>query len=75
MSKTIRGIDEEVFREFKARAKSEDRTIGEAVTEAMVEWLNRDDDVSIDDFEAWDWGEGTENLSEDYEKELYGNTA
>lgn len=75
MSKTIRGIDEEVFQEFKAKAKSQDQNIGEAVTEAMIEWLDRDKEVSIDEFEAWDWGEGTENLSENYEEELYGNTA
>jgi hypothetical protein len=75
MSKTIRGIDSEVFQKFKARAKEKDKTIGEAVTEAMIDWLDRDEKVSLDEFEAWDWGEDSEKLSEEYEEELYGNTA
>ncbi|PSG99395.1 MAG: hypothetical protein BRC29_04725 [Nanohaloarchaea archaeon SW_7_43_1] len=75
MSKTIRGLDEKVFQEFKAQAKSEGMTIGEAVTEAMVDWLDREEKISMDSLEAWDWGENTEKLSEDYEEELYGNTA
>lgn len=73
MSKTIRGIDDETFREFKAKAQKEGRTIGEAVTEAMSQWLNdTDEEVSLDEIDAWDWGEGTKNLSEEYEEELYG---
>ncbi|QGA80308.1 hypothetical protein [Candidatus Nanohalobium constans] len=76
MSRTIRGIDDETFREFKAKAQKEGRTIGDAVTEAMSQWLNETkEDVSLDDMDAWDWGEGTEKLSEEHEDELYGETA
>lgn len=76
MSKTIRGIDDETFREFKAKAQKEGKNIGEAVTEAMSQWLDETDEkVPLDEFEAWDWGEGTEKLSEEYEDELYGKTA
>jgi plasmid stability protein len=73
MSKTIRGIDEDTFREFKAKAQREGRTIGDAVTEAMSQWLSQTGEkVSLDEMDAWDWGEGTEELSSDYEEEIYG---
>ena len=75
MSKSIRGIDEEVFREFKAEAQRREKNLGDAVTEAMSNWLDREEKVSLDEFEAWDWGEGTESLSEEHEEELYGKTA
>lgn len=76
MSKSIRGIDDEIFREFKAKAQKNGRNIGEAMTEAMTQWLNEtNEDASLDDMDAWDWGEGTEKLSEEYEDEIYGKTA
>lgn len=73
MSKTIRGIDDEVFRRFKARVKSKDRNIGEALTEAMINWLDTEEKKDFSDYPAWNWG--SENLSQDYEEELYGDTA
>lgn len=76
MSRTIRGIDEDTFREFKAKAQKEDRTIGEAITEAMSQWLDETDEkIPLDEMDAFDWGEDAEKLSEEYEEELYGKTA
>jgi phenylpyruvate tautomerase PptA (4-oxalocrotonate tautomerase family) len=76
MPKTIRGIDDETFREFKAKAQKEDRTIGEAITEAMSQWLDKTDEkIPLDEMDAFDWGEDAEKLSKEYEEELYGKTA
>ena len=75
MSTSIRGLDEEVFQELKAEAQKQGKTVGKAVNEAMIEWLDSGEKVSLDEFEAWDWGEGTEKLSEEHEEELYGETA
>jgi len=38
---TIRGIDEEVYREFSAEAKRQNKSIGELTTEAMRQYLQR----------------------------------
>jgi len=73
MSKTIRGIDEDTFREFKAKAQKKNKTVGDAINEAMLKWLGESkSEGSLDDMDAWDWGEGTENMSTEYEEELYG---
>ncbi|MFB6099971.1 MAG: hypothetical protein ABEK16_01745 [Candidatus Nanohalobium sp.] len=73
MSKTIRGIDDEVFREFKAEAQKEGKTVGDAVNEAMLNWLSRSGgEGSLDDMNAFDWGEDSEKLSTKFEEELYG---
>ena len=71
-STSIRGIDEDTFKEFKLEAQKRDKTVGEAVNEAMLAWLDSKDKISLDER---DWGEGTEELSEEYEDELYGETA
>jgi hypothetical protein len=75
LSTSIRGIDEDTFKEFKLEAQKRDKTVGEAVNEAMLAWLDSKDKISLDEMDAWDWGEGTEELSEEYEDELYGETA
>lgn len=76
MSTSIRGIDDETFKEFKAEAQKRGKTVGDAVNEAMLNWLDeKDEKIALDDMDAWDWGEETESLSEDFEDELYGKTA
>lgn len=41
MDTTIRKIDPEVYRKFKAAAALRDVTMGTAVTEAMKMWISR----------------------------------
>lgn len=75
MTKSIRGIDDEVFQEFKAKAASEGKNVGEALNEAMIDWLDSSGEADLDDLDAWNWGEDSESLSEDYEEELYEKSA
>jgi len=72
MPKTIRNIDNDLFKKLKKRAQDMDLTVGEALNRAMVDWLNnnQDPEVDINDLEPLNLGE--ENLSENYEEELYG---
>ena len=37
---TFRGIDREIYRRFKSAAVSKEKQVGEAVNEAMSEWVN-----------------------------------
>jgi hypothetical protein len=45
------------------------------LTEAMIQILDNETEKSLNDYPAWDWGKNTEKLSENYEEDLYGNTA
>ncbi len=49
--------------------------MGEALTLAMQNFINPEEkkNVSILDFEPFDWGEGTEFVSEDVDTILYGD--
>ena len=76
MNITIRNIDDELYHEFKAEAIRTGLTIGAAVNIAIQGWLNQKHKkapkYSFLEYEAVDFGEGTENLSENYEQYLYG---
>ncbi|MDY6769708.1 MAG: hypothetical protein SVU88_01920 [Candidatus Nanohaloarchaea archaeon] len=72
VTKTIRGVDEELFNRFKSKAAEEGVTVGEAVNMAMLEWLSEEAEVSIMELEPVSWGEETANLSENVDAALYG---
>lgn len=76
MNITIRNIDDELYREFKAEAIRTGTTIGTAINSAIQMWLDqkkkRTLKYSFLDYKAVDYGEGTENLSETYKQYLYG---
>ena len=77
MNITIRGVDERVFREFKAEAVRDGTAIGKAVTRAMKTWLNIKEKEgrpgkSLLDLTPFDWGDGTENSSMEVDQILYG---
>jgi hypothetical protein len=74
MPKTIRNIDDDVFEEAKRVAKAKDMNLGEAVNEALVNWLSSQEDpeLSIMDFEPISLSGEDGNLSENYEEKLYG---
>jgi hypothetical protein len=72
---TIRGLDEAVFRRFKAKAIEEGMRLGEAVTQAMEIWIKRrraKGRASLLEMEPLDWGAGTERLSIEIDRVLYG---
>ncbi|MDE1857424.1 MAG: hypothetical protein KGH98_05120 [Candidatus Micrarchaeota archaeon] len=72
---TIRGLQEVVFRKFKSKAAEEDMKLGEALTQAMEMWVKEDEKRRRPKFRGmpkFDWGEGTENSSQEIDRILYG---
>jgi len=77
MTIAVRDVDENVFREFKAEAVREGVSVGKILTMAMRLWMERVKKKkkvkrSLLDLKPFDWGEGTENSSEEIDATLYG---
>jgi hypothetical protein len=76
MNTTIRGLDPQAYKELKARAALEDRPIGDLVNDAIRGYLLRPAPMektgSLRDIKPWDFGPGTEHLSEEIDHILYG---
>ena len=76
MNITIRELDGEVYREFRAEALKLGLKVGDAMTQALDYWLKHRQQKkarrSLLDFKAYDWGEGTENASREIDETLYG---
>jgi hypothetical protein len=75
MNITIRGLNEAVFKKFKAKAVEEGMKLGEAATQAMEMWVNRRSakpKASLLDIKPFNWGRGTEKLSLEIDGVLYG---
>jgi len=75
MNITVRGLDEAVFRRFKAKAVEEGLKLGEAVTQAMEMWIKMRSvkpKASLLNIEPFNWGEGTERVSVEIDRILYG---
>ncbi len=78
ISKTIRSIDERVFRDLKSEAAKKGIPIGEALNEAIRRWITESRKQSTGkrsllEMKASDWGEGTENASQEIDEVLYGS--
>lgn len=75
MNITVRNISRKTYQEFKAEAARRGLTIGQALTLAMKEFITpeKKKKISILDFELFDWGEGTEPVSEDVDTILYSD--
>ncbi|NOZ58517.1 MAG: hypothetical protein GXO66_02920 [Euryarchaeota archaeon] len=77
MIKTFRGIDEEVFRKFKAEAVRQGVSLGRALTGAMKLWLDKQKKPgkrgSLLQLKPVDWGKGTERASVEVDEILYGD--
>ena len=72
---TIRGLDEVVFRRFKAKAVEEGMRLGEAITQAMEMWIRQRSikpKGSLLEIKPFNWGKGTEKSSIEIDKILYG---
>ncbi len=75
MNVTIRGVDEVVFRRFKAKAVEEGMKLGEALTQAMALWIRERSGKprgSLLEIKPFDWGPGTERASLEIDAILYG---
>ncbi|MEM3085387.1 MAG: hypothetical protein QXU32_13280 [Nitrososphaerales archaeon] len=75
---TVRDVDEEILREFKARATKEKMKMGKALTQAMKRWLREKEKTTVDPkillrAKPFDWGKGTERTSKEIDKILYGS--
>ncbi|MBI2675308.1 MAG: hypothetical protein HYX24_02530 [Candidatus Aenigmarchaeota archaeon] len=74
MQLSIRDVDEKTFREFKAEATREGLPVGKAITLAMGFWLQEHAKPirNMLDFRSVNLGKGSEKLSEEIDKTLYG---
>ena len=71
---SIKDVEQQTFKEFKAESVREGLKIGNALTMAMKLWLETKDKkprMSMLDFKPKRWGKGTEKTSEEIDKILY----
>jgi len=74
----IRGIEEETYVKFREKAVSKRLRVGEALTLAMKEWLEKEEKrekvnpSNLLKIKPFDWGPGTERTSEEIDEILYG---
>lgn len=73
MVNTIRGLNKEQFRRFKAEADKRGETIAEALHEAMLLYRTRNPRyLSLADLPTKAWGPGTENTSQEIDDIIAG---
>ncbi len=74
---TIRNVDEEVLRKFKAVITLDKMKMGQALTKAMKEWIRlkeiskKIDSSSLFKIKPFDWGRGTEKTSSEIDEIIY----
>jgi plasmid stability protein len=75
MDTTIRELDDDLYRQAKAKAALMGISIGRAMNEAMRKWISEGSEAkkgSILDLKPARFGKGSEHLSEEIDKVLYG---
>jgi hypothetical protein len=76
MDTTIRNIDERIYRELKAKAALEGKTVGEALNEAIHAWLAGAHPLSrtgtLRDLQPQSWRRGDKRVSEQIDRIVYG---
>ena len=74
---TVRDVDEEVLRKFKAAITVDKMKMGQALTKAMKDWIKqkerseRIDLTPLFNAKPFDWGRGTEKTSKEIDDILY----
>ena len=73
----VREVDEETFRKFRAKAVQEKIKLGMALTKAMQKWLDEKKEekpkkIRLPQVKPFSFGPGTENLSSQIDKIVYG---
>ena len=74
MQISVKDVEEQVFREFRAESVRGGLKVGRALSLAMKLWLEKKErrpKMSLLDLKPTDWGKGTERLSEEIDKVLY----
>ena len=74
MQLSVKGVNEDIFREFKAESVREGMTVGNAITLAMKLMLDNAEKkpkISFLNFKPRHFGKGTERTSEEIDKILY----
>lgn len=72
---SVKGVDDEVFTRFKARAVEAGVPVGEALTRAMLQWRPKSKKhkrLNLLNYPAKDFEPGTEHLSLEIDEVLYG---
>jgi plasmid stability protein len=74
MDTTIRNLDEQAYKELRARAVLEGRTVGEVINEAIRGYLARPTPGkrSLRDLKPIRFPDGNENLSSEIDEIVYG---
>lgn len=69
---SVRDVDNDVFRDFKAEAVKRGLKVGKALNFAMQDWLDKSSPrKSFMRLKPFHWGKGTENSSQEIDKILY----
>lgn len=74
MTISVRNVNDAIFEKFKREAKLRNMNLGEAITEAMSYWMKKDAKkrLKLHELPTFDFGPGSENLSENVDEILYG---
>lgn len=75
MTTTVRNVDKRLFAGLKAEAASEGLTVGEALTIAIYEWVEKrrtKKKLNFLSLKPVSWGKGTEKTSKEINKIVYG---
>jgi len=76
MDRTIRNLDEDIYRQLKARAALRGATVGELMNEAIRTWLATPGREvgrrSLADLQPEPYPDGNEHLSEEIDAIAYG---
>lgn len=74
MQISVKNVEEDVFREFKAESVREGINVGKALSLAMKSWLGKKDRkprMSLLNLKPVHWGKGTERTSEEIDNIVY----
>ncbi len=78
MDTTIRNLDEKAYRRLKAKAAVEGITIGTAISQAIMSWLEQEKpqkkSVSLTDIKPEPFGKKNSRLSEEIDEILYAGS-
>ena len=72
---SVRDVNRKIFNEFKAKTIKEGMTLGQALNLVMMEWLDEEKEIpkeSLLKLKPFKWGKGTEKISEEIDKIIYG---
>ncbi|MDE1764224.1 MAG: hypothetical protein KGH88_08260 [Thaumarchaeota archaeon] len=74
---TVRDVDEKILRNFRVRAIQRKMKMGEALTDAMKQWVKEAEQEAdpkiLLKVKPFDWGRDARNTSKEIDKILYGS--